>query len=48
MQKYQIVDSTNPITFLSVAEEDAVTTLDKVVTFCCALVNMCPSVVPLD
>jgi len=48
VQKYQIVDSTIPITFLSVAEEDAVTTLDKVVTVCCALVNMCPSVVPFD
>ena len=31
VQKYQIVDSTIPMTFLSVAEEDAVTTLDKVV-----------------
>lgn len=48
MQKYRILDTTLPITSLKVAENETVTTLDKMVTVCCALVNLCPSVVPMS
>ncbi|XP_070180904.1 uncharacterized protein [Littorina saxatilis] len=48
MQKYPILDATIPVTFLSKSEGDQFSTLDKVVTVCAALVNLCPSVVPFD
>lgn len=48
IQKYAIIDSTIQMPSLSVAENDSYTTLDKVVTVCCTLINMCPSLVPLE
>lgn len=48
VQKYPILVSTMPITMLNIGENEDATTLDKIVTVCCALVNMCPSVVPFD
>ena len=46
-KKYSILSATQPIDFVTVRTGDA-TTLDKIVTSCCALVNMCDSVVPFD
>lgn len=46
-KKYSILSATQPIDFVTVRNGD-VTTLDKIITSCCALVNMCDSVVPFD
>ena len=46
-KNYSILSATQPIDFVTVRNGDA-TTLDKIVTSCCALVNMCDSVVPFD
>ena len=44
-KKYSILGATQPIDFVTVRNGD-VTTLDKIVTVCCVLVNICDSVVP--
>lgn len=47
-QKYSLLSSTLPINFLMTSDGDPQYALvDKVVTVCCALCNMCESVVPL-
>ena len=46
-QKFSLLDRTLPIDFLLNRDESS-TTLDKVVLICCALVNLCPSVVPFQ
>ena len=46
-KKYSILGATQPIDFVTVRNGD-VTTLDKIVTICCALVNICNSVVPFE
>ena len=46
-QKYTFLHGTQPVDFLT-AREDGVPLLDKVVLVCCALVNICDSVVPFD
>ena len=46
-KKYSILSATQPIDFVTVRNGD-VTTLDKIVTCCCALVNLCDSVVPFE
>ena len=46
-KKYSILGATQPIDFVSVANGE-VTIPDKIVTSCCALVNLCDSVVPLS
>ena len=46
-KKCSILGATQPIDFVSVRNGD-VTTLDKIVTICCALVNICDSVVPFE
>lgn len=46
-KKYSILGATQPIDFVTVRNGD-VTTLDKIVTICCALVNICDSVVPFE
>ncbi|XP_014679850.1 PREDICTED: uncharacterized protein LOC106819777 [Priapulus caudatus] len=45
--KYTILQSTLPIDYLH-STSDTAPTIDKIVTVCCALSNMCPSVVPFD
>ena len=45
-QKYSILEQTIPITLLVVS--DNTTTLDKIVAVSCYLVNLCPSVMPLE
>ena len=49
-KKYQILQSTQPIDYL-IGRTDRVnnsTLLDMIVTVCCALINVCDSVVPFD
>ena len=45
-QKYSILQGTIPISLLDCKEE--VMPLDKIVTVCCALSNVCQSIVPSD
>lgn len=47
-QKYSFLSNTQPIDYLLSKPGESVTTLDKVVTVCCSLTNLCNSVVPLD
>ena len=48
-QKYIILQSILPITLISDGSADTFnSTIDKVVRVCCALVNICPSVVPQE
>ena len=44
-QKYTILQSTIPIRLIDDGN-DPNTTMDKIVQVCCALVNLCPFVVP--
>ena len=46
-KKYSILGATQPIDFVTVRNGD-VTALDKIVTICCALVNIYDSVVPFE
>ena len=46
-KKYSILSATQPIDFAKV-RSGHVTTLDKMVTVCCALTNLCDSVVPFE
>ena len=46
-QKYTFLRGIQPVDFL-IAREDGVPLLDKVVFVCCALINVCDSVVPFD
>ena len=46
-QKYTILQGTIPITLIKDQTSDT-PTLDKIVRVCCALVNLCPSVVSQD
>ena len=45
-KKYQMLGSTQPIDYLST--KNNATLLDMIVTVCCALNNLCNSVIPLD
>ena len=47
-QKYTILQSILPISLISDGSQDANLTIDKIVQVCCALVNLCPSVVPQE
>ena len=46
-KKYSILGATQPIDFVTVGNGE-VTTPDKTVTSCCALINLCDSVVPFE
>jgi len=45
-QKYSILQSTLPLDYM--ANDTKLTTLDMVAVVCCALSNLCPSVVPIE
>lgn len=45
-QKYTLLQSTVPITFTDIDKENDVMYLDKIVKVCCALTNVCESIVP--
>ena len=47
-QKYKILQNTVPVSMLVNRTPDRPATIDQIVTVCCALVNICPSVVPLE
>ena len=46
-EKYSLLNRTLPIDFLLNRDKSFIT-LDKIVLICCALVNLCPSVVPFQ
>ena len=46
-QKYTLLTGTQPIDFL-ISRGNDIPMLDKVVLVCCALVNLCDSIVPFD
>ena len=46
-QKYTILQTRIPISLIADAD-DQCASIDKILTVCCALVNLCPSVVPQD
>lgn len=47
-QKYPILDSTIPITFLQTDTNTGLTILDKIVRVACGLTNICESIVPFS
>ena len=48
-QKYTILQGVLPISLISDNDHDVdVTVTDKIVKVCCACINLCPSVVPID
>jgi len=47
-QKYSILQGVLPINFISSNNDNDVAVVDKIVKVCCARINMCPSVVPLE
>ena len=46
-QKYTILKNELPISFIA-DRDDKGASIDKILIVCCALVNLCPSVVPQD
>ena len=47
-QKYTILQSTLPIDYLMSTRSSSCPLVDRMVRVCCALTNLCPSVVPFD
>lgn len=47
-QKYTILEGMLPIDFLMCKDNDGYCTTDKIGLVCCALVNLCPSIVDFD
>lgn len=47
-KKYSLLSMCQPIDFLTQKPDEDVTTLDKIVTVCCSLNNLCDSIVPTD
>lgn len=49
-QKFTILQNVLPVQYCdtSTCSDTNVTVIDKIVHICCALVNLCPSVVPQD
>ena len=47
-QKYTILQGTLPINLISDDDNYDEAVIDKIVRVCCACINMCPSVVPID
>ncbi len=45
-QKFTILQSTLPIAFISSNNDSNLSKIDKIVRVCCALVNLCPPIVP--
>ena len=46
--KYTILQTTIPLSLCQAAAQGQPTSLDKMVKVCCALCNICPSVVPAE
>ncbi|XP_077993128.1 uncharacterized protein LOC144447095 [Glandiceps talaboti] len=47
-RKYQVLQSTLPIEYLIKKSGDVETPIDKIVKICCALTNLCDSIVPME
>lgn len=47
-QKYPILQSTIPIKFLLTKKSEDIPLVDRIVRVCCALTNVCNSVVPFE
>ena len=47
-QKYPILQNTLPIHFIHKRDREDTPLVDRIVRVCCALVNVCDSVVPYD
>ena len=47
-QKYTILQSTLPINMIMCDKDENISTIDKIVTICCALCNHCESVVSFN
>ena len=47
-QKYSILESTLPVKFIMCTKSEKISVLDKIVLVCCALCNLCESVVSFD
>ena len=47
-KKFSLLNSQLPIDFLMKKHNAEYSTIDKIVTLCCALCNLCDSVVPSD
>ena len=47
-QKYTILQGTLPTDFLTCNKENQVPLIDRIVSVCSALVNLCPPIVPFD
>lgn len=47
-QKYTILQSVLPIRLIVDNSDTTTSTIDKIVRVCCALVNLCPSVISQD
>lgn len=46
LKQYTILQNVLPISLIQDENDETQSTIDKIVTVCCACVNMCPSVVP--
>ena len=46
-QKFSLLNHTQPIDYV-ISRNDSIPLLDKIVTVCCALINLCDSVIPPD
>ena len=47
-QKYSILSDTQPIDVVLTKDENEPPLLDKIVTVCCSLINICDSVIPFN
>ena len=47
-RKYTSLQGTLPVDYLTKPKDSSITTIDKIVTVCCALTNLCDSVVPFE
>ena len=47
-KKYSILQSTIPIHFTTAREDNELPVIDYIVNVCCALTNVCDSVVPIN
>ncbi len=47
-QKYSILRSIQPVNFIMCGKDEDSSTLDKIVYICCALCNLCESVISFD
>ena len=48
VRKFRVFDGEIPLEFLKLKQGETTPTVDKIVTVCCALSNMCPPIVPFE